>query len=163
MMTRANIETFIIFQYSTGIGHLARCSAIAKALSSISHVTMFSGGKPIEGYLAPSGVDFVQLPAVRWDLVAGAFPVPVDPGYTMAEIERMRSELLVDSYLRIKPRIVIVEYFPFEPRRFGKTLSGLFDAINNEQERPIVICSIRAYPMLWNPDVDSASDSPDAC
>jgi Predicted glycosyl transferase len=156
MMTRANIETFIIFQYSTGIGHLARCSAIAKALSSISHVTMFSGGKPIEGYLAPSGVDFVQLPAVRWDLVAGAFPVPVDPGYTMAEIERMRSELLVDSYLRIKPRIVIVEYFPFEPRRFGKTLSGLFDAINNEQERPIVICSIRAYPMLWNPDVDSA-------
>ena len=72
--------------------------------------------------------------------------MPVDPGYTMAEIEQMRSELLVESYLRIKPRIVIVEYFPFAPNRFGKTLNKLFDTINKEQKRPIVICSIRTYP-----------------
>jgi predicted glycosyltransferase len=156
-MTRVNIETFIIFQSLLGVGHLARCSTIAEALSSISHVTMFSGGKPIEGYLPPSGVDFVQLPAVCWDSAVDALPVPVDPGYTMAEIEHMRSELLVDSYLRIKPRIVIVEYFPFSPKRFGETLNELFDAINNEQERPIVICSIRAYPKQpWDTDADVA-------
>jgi predicted glycosyltransferase len=156
MMTRANIEAFIIFQYSNGVGHLVRCSTIAKAFSSISHVTMFSGGKPIEGYSAPSGVDFVQLPAIRWDFATGALPVPVDPGHTMGEIEHMRSDVLVDSYLRIKPRIVIVEYFPFAPRRFGKTtLNKLFDAINKEQERPIVICSIRTYPRLWDADVEA--------
>ena len=156
-MTKANIETFIIFQSLAGIGHLARCSAIAQALSSISNVTMFSGGKPVESYSAPSGVDFVQLPAVRRDR-PGEVPVPVDPAYTMAEIERMRSELLVDSYLRIRPRIVIVEYFPFSARRFGKTLNELFKAINNEQQRPIVICSIRAYPKQpWDADADAAS------
>jgi predicted glycosyltransferase len=157
MLTRANIETFIIFQYLTGSGHLTRCSAIAKALSSISHVTMFSGGKPIEGYSAPSGVDFVQLPAIHFGTPAYAFPVPVDPGYTMAEIEHMTSELVVDSYLRIKPRIVIVEYFPFSARRFGKTLNELFEAINKEQQRPIVICSIRTYPRPpWDTDIDPA-------
>ena len=59
------------FPILIGVGHLARCSTIAKALSSISHVTMFSGGKPIEGYSAPSGVDFVQLPAIRRDRAAG--------------------------------------------------------------------------------------------
>jgi predicted glycosyltransferase len=154
MMTRANIETFIIFQYSTGIGHLARCSAIAKALSSFSHVTMFSGGKPIEGYLPPTGVDFVQLPAVRWDSAVDALPVPVNPGYTTVGIERMRSELLVDSYLRIKPRIVIFEHFPFSAIRFGKTLNELIGTINKEQERPIVICSIRSYPRMR--DIDAA-------
>ena len=155
-MTRANIETFIIFQSLVGVGHLARCSTIAKALSSISHVTMFSGGKPIEGYSAPSGVDFVQLPAIRRGRLC-KLPVPVDPEYTMAEIEHMRSELLVDSYLRIKPRIIIVEYFPFSPKRFGKTLNELFDAINKEQERPIVICSTRAYPKQpWDTDDDAA-------
>ena len=154
MTTRA--ETFIIFQYSVGVGHLARCSTIAKALSSISHVTMFSGGKPIEGYSAPLGVDFVQLPAIRWDLAPDWFPVPADPGYTMAEIERMRSKLLVESYLRTKPGIVIVEYFPFEPRRFGETLNELFDAINKEEKRPIVVCSIRTYPRVWATEDDPA-------
>ena len=67
LMTRANIESFIITQSLVGIGHLARSSVIAEAFSSISHVTMFSGGRPIEGYSAPPGVDFVQLPAVRRD------------------------------------------------------------------------------------------------
>ena len=154
MTTRA--ETFIIFQYSTGIGHLARCSTIARALSSISHVTMLSGGKPIDGYSAPSGVDFVQLPAIRWDLAPNWSPVPADPADTMAETERIRSELLVESYLRIKPGIVIVEYFPFEPRRFGETLNELFDTINKEEKRPIVICSIRTYPRVAATDVDPA-------
>src|SRR6266540_7300412 len=154
-MTSANIETFIIFQSLTGVGHLARCSAIARALSSISHVTMFSGGRSIKGYLAPSGVDFVQLPATRWDLATDTSPVPVDPGYTMTEIEHMRSELLVENYLRIRPRIVIFEQFPFTPKRFDKgTPNRLFDAINREKERPIVICSIRICPRWRDADAD---------
>jgi predicted glycosyltransferase len=77
----------------------------------------------------------------------------------MDEIERMTSELLVDSYLRTRPRIVIVEFFPFSPRRFGTSLNGLFNAMNKEQERPISVCSIRAYPRsprLRATDADSA-------
>jgi predicted glycosyltransferase len=158
-MSGANIETFVIFQYSNGIGHLARCSTIAKALSSISHVTMFSGGKPIKDYSPPSGVDFVQLPAIRWGTAANAAAMPVDPGFTMPEVECMRSELLVDSYLRIKPKIILIEYFHFAPKRFGNTLDALFDAIKQEQEKPIVICSARTYPMRpWdaNADADAA-------
>jgi predicted glycosyltransferase len=154
-MTRANIQTFVIFQSLVGVGHLARSSTIAKALSSISHVTLFSGGRRIENYLAPSSVDFVQLPAIRWDR-ADAAPTPVDPRYTMAEIERIRSELLVDSYLRIRPRVVIFEYFPFSAKRWGDSLNGLFDAINKDQERPIVICSIRTYPLWQKTDTDPA-------
>jgi predicted glycosyltransferase len=120
---------------------------------------MFSGGKPIKGYSPPSGVDFVQLPAIRWGTAADAASVPVDPGYTMPEVERMRSELLVDSYLRIKPKIIIIEYFHFAPKRFGNTLNALFDAIKQEREKPIVICSARTYPMRpWdaNADADAA-------
>jgi predicted glycosyltransferase len=155
-MTRANIETFIIFQAFVGIGHLARSSAIAKAFSSISHVTMFSGGKPIEGYSPPSGIDFVQMPAVRRDK-PGETPVPVDPRFTTAEVEHMQSELLVDAYLRIRPRIVIVEHSPFSPKRFGKTLNKLLEAINKEQKRPIVICSIRTCPWeVVDTDADAA-------
>lgn len=141
------IDAFVIFQYSNGVGHLARCSSIAQAISAIAHVTMFSGGKPVEGYMPPSGVDFVQLPAIRWGTTADAPAVPVDPNYTMAETESIRSKLLVESYHRIKPKIIVIEYFHFAPRRFGRTLDELFDALDQEQHRPIVICSTRTYPM----------------
>jgi predicted glycosyltransferase len=154
-MAKAKTETFIVFQSLAGVGHLARSSLIAKALSSISHVTMFSGGRAVEGYLAPSDVDFVQLPAIRWDR-ADAAPKPADPQYTMAEIERIRSKLLVDSYLRIRPRVVIFEQFPFAARRWGATLDELFETINKDQERPIVICSIRTYPRWHRADADPA-------
>jgi predicted glycosyltransferase len=116
---------------------------------------MFSGGKPIEGYSAPLGIDFIQLPAIRRD-GSSKLLVPVDPGHTMVEIEHMRSKLLVERYLRIKPRIVILEYFPFSPSRFGNTLNELLKAINKERERPIVICSVRTYPKQpWDSDADA--------
>jgi predicted glycosyltransferase len=145
MAPRANTETFLIFQYSNGVGILNRCSILAEALSTISHVNMFSGGKPINGYSASSNINFVQLPAMRWDRTSDS-SMPVDLTYSITEIERMRSELLVESYFRIRPRVVIIEYFPFAPRRFGKTLNELFNVINQEQARPIVVCSIRTYP-----------------
>jgi hypothetical protein len=67
----------------------------------------------------------------------------------------MRSDLLVDSYRRIKPSILIIEYFPFAPRRFGKTtLNEPFNAIEKEQQRPIVVCSLRASPIVL-PDIDA--------
>src|SRR5262249_2552587 len=77
------------------------------------------------------------------------------PGYSITELARTRSEILVQNYLRIRPRIVIIEYFPFAPKRFGNALDTLFDAINQERNRPIVICSIRTYPRLWDADVDA--------
>ena len=156
-MSRANTEAFIIFQYSNGIGHLSRCSTIAKAFSAISHVTMFSGGRRVNGYSPPAGVDFIQLPAIHWNGTVDALPVPVDPSYTLTETEQMRSELLVESFVRIKPRIVIVDFYPFSPKRtWRKTLDRLFGAIGEAQSRPIVICSIRTYPRLWDTDIDPA-------
>lgn len=153
-MTGANFETFIIVQYSVGIGHLTRCMALAKAFASISHVTLFSGGKAIEHYSPPSGFDFVQLPPL-YRPAAGALPAPVDDQYTLEEAETLRSKLLVDAYQRLKPRIVITEYFPFAPRRFGRnTLDELFAAINREKKRPLVICSIRALPYEEVRDLD---------
>jgi predicted glycosyltransferase len=151
----ATIESFVIFQHSNGVGHLTRCTTLASALTTVSRVTMFSGGLPVAEYAPPPDIEFVQMPATRWDMAANAQPVPVDPRYTMAETDRMRSGLLVESYARIRPRVVIIDYFPFSPQRLGTTLDALLDAINKERNRPVVICSLRAYPLakLWDADV----------
>jgi predicted glycosyltransferase len=158
LLLEAAIETFIIFQHSNGVGHLTRCTTLASALGAVSHVTLFSGGLPVAEYVPPPDIDFVQLPATRWDMTANASPVPVDPRYTMAETDRMRSKLLVESYARIKPQVVIIDYFPFSPQRLGNTLDGLLGAINKERNRPIVVCSLRAYPLakLWDDAIDAA-------
>jgi predicted glycosyltransferase len=153
-MPLSNLETFIIVQHSIGIGHLTRCFALARALSSISHVTLFDGGKPAESHSPPPGVDFVQMP-VLYRPRAGEFPAPVDTRYTLAETEQMRGKLLVDAYRRLKPRIIITEYFPFAPRRFGATtLNELFRVISEEPPAPLVICSIRTVPREEAPDID---------
>jgi predicted glycosyltransferase len=102
MMTGTNIEAFVIFKQASGAGHLARCSTIATALRSISHVTMFYGGKPIKDYAAPPGVDFVQLPAVRWDL-ADVFPVPVDPDTRWLKLNRLGVNCLLIVFFESNP------------------------------------------------------------
>ncbi len=152
-MTHTDPETFIIFQHAWGTGHLTRASALASAFSSVSHVTMFAGGRPIKGYSAPSGVDFVQLPPIGRS-IADELPVPFESEYSLAEIERMRSDILVAHYRRLRPRVVITEYFPFAPRRFGQTtLDALLHAIEKERHRPILVCSLRANPIVL-PDID---------
>lgn len=150
------VDIFIIFQYSNGIGHLARCSTIARQLSTNSRVTLLSGGRPVENFARPSGFDFVQLPAVRWGRVVNSDTVPIDSRYTAAEVHSIRSNLIVDAYRQKKPKVVIVEYFPFAPQRFGPTLDRLFEEIREERNKPVVICSTRVYPKLWDSDIDPA-------
>jgi predicted glycosyltransferase len=158
-MSKPSLRTFVILQYSVGIGHLTRASALARAFTSISDVTLFSGGKPIEDYSPPQGFDFVQLPPL-YRPKAGQLPVPVDGRYTLAEAENLRSQMLVDSYRRLKPQILVTEYFPFAPRRFGIcSLSELFTVISQERTKPLVICSIRTLPQEETPDIDDDAAS----
>lgn len=149
------MNAFIIFQYANGLGHLTRCSALAAALRSIASVTMFSGGRPVEGYRPPPGVDFVQLPAIWWSRGADARPLPVDPQHDASRIEALRSDMLLQAWRRLQPRVVIIEYYPFAPRRFGAALDGLFAAIAAAEVKPLVVCSIRAFPRLHFLDADT--------
>lgn len=130
-----------------------RCSAIAQAFSGLSHVTMFSGARKIAGYSAPRGVDFVQLPALELGESGQLLPAPDTSELTIAEIERAQSKILVENYRRTKPNVVIIEFFPFSPHRFGTVLDALFETMRHDKQRPIVICSIRTYPhQPWDMD-----------
>lgn len=142
------MHAFIVLQYSNGIGHLARCSAIAAALSERSRVTLFSGGRPVDGYAPPPSVGLVQLPPMRWERSEGAGAVPVDPAVATEDAHRGRGMILVDAFLRERPEIIIIEYYPFVPARFGQTLTPLLEAASSVRPKPLVVCSLRTYPRL---------------
>lgn len=148
------MNLFIIFQYSNGVGHLTRCSALAAAFSTVAKVTLFSGGPPVAHASPPVGVDFVQLPATRWRREAGARPQPVDPALDAHGIDALRGQILMEHQARLRPAVVIVEYYPFAPGRFGATLDGFLQALKQQPARPLMVCSIRAYPRLALLDAD---------
>ncbi len=110
---------------------------------------MFSGGRSVDFRFDPA-VRFVQLPAMSWDPVPGAVLKPVDPGWSSEECLSERSRILVDEYRKIQPDIVLTEYFPFSPGRFGSTLDALLDEIRNSSPRPLLFASIRSFPQLTN-------------
>lgn len=142
------MNLFIIFQYSNGIGHLTRCSALAAAFSEVASVTLFSGGPPVTHAAPPDGVRFVQLPPTRWRRVAGSHAQPLDPAFDADAVDAERGRILLDDLARLQPAVVIIEYYPFAPGRFGATLDGLLQAVKQLPTRPLLVCSIRAYPRL---------------
>ena len=148
MATAASMNLFIIFQYSNGVGHITRCSALASAFSEIASVTMFSGGVPVPYPRPPKEVDFVQLPPIRWSKGAGSVAQPLDPAFDAETIHIERGRILLDYQTRLRPGVVIVEYYPFAPGRFGTTLDAWLQALKQLPDRPLLVCSIRAYPRL---------------
>lgn len=147
----------IVVQFHNGIGHLARISAIARELGKFADVTIFSGGRPIDFPLCES-VRFVQLPAMRWNPEVGASLIPVDPNLSAEECLRERGRILAESYRNSLPDVVITEFFPFTPGFYGTTLNELMSEINRSNPRPLLLCSIRAFPRVTYLDSDVSPD-----
>ncbi len=151
------MKVSIVVQFHNGIGHLARVSAIAKELARFSDVTIFSGGRPVDFRLGDS-IRFVQLPAMRWNPEVGANLLPVDPDLSADECISERSRILVEAYTNDRPDVVITEFFPFTPGFYGSTLDALIEAINCSTPRPLLLCSIRAFPRVTYLDSDVSPD-----
>jgi predicted glycosyltransferase len=137
----------IIVQFHNGIGHLARVSAIASELAKFADVTVFSGGRPVAFPLGKS-VRLVQLPVLHWAAYSNAGLLPDDPLLTLEECQTERSKILVESFRHDAPNIIITEFFPFTPDFYGTTLDGLLSEIRRTRPRPLLFCSIRAFPRV---------------
>ena len=151
------MKVSIVVQFHNGIGHLARISAIARALTRFAEVTIFSGGRPVEFQLAEK-LKFVQLPAVHWNAEEGGCLRPVNPGMSLDECLSERSRILIEAYRNSPPDIVITEFFPFSPELYGATLDGLLDEIRQSNPRPLLFCSIRAFPRFTKLDADAPAE-----
>jgi len=94
-----------------GAGHLRRALALAGELAENFAVTMLVSEKMPPGLSTPDDVDLVELP-----------PLDIDPeqrvlGVNKTQLLRSRiierRDVILNRYSKIKPRVVIVEKFPF--------------------------------------------------
>ena len=147
------LDVLIVVTHLLGAGHLVRASAIGRALARRGHrVTLVSGGTPT-ALADAEGLDLVQLPPVR--SAVGDFTTLLDehgrPISPAAMEERRR--LLVSTFHRTRPQVVVTELFPFGRRVLAAEFQSLLDAVSASDPRPILLASVR--------DILAAPSKPD--
>jgi predicted glycosyltransferase len=129
-------------QHSLGMGHLVRSLALAGALAGRFRVVLLNGGQLPRRLAVPAGVEVVNLPPLGLD--SGGRLVSRDGRRTAERAKRLRRALIIEAYRRTRPRVVLVELFPFGRKKFADELLPLLEEARAELTgRPLVVCSLR--------------------
>ncbi|MFQ6016976.1 MAG: glycosyltransferase family protein [Kiloniellaceae bacterium] len=138
---RADVLFYV--QHLLGIGHQKRAATLARALRRAGFTVVFvSGGFEVPG-LDVGGARFVQLPPVRavdryFKVLVDAHGRPIDEAFKLARRARLL-QLFRDS----RPRILLIEMFPFGRRQMRFELLPLLEAARTTRPRPLVVSSVR--------------------
>jgi predicted glycosyltransferase len=135
-------ESLLLYcQHSLGMGHLVRSFALARELAKRYDVAFVNGGRLPPGVVPPSGLRIVQLPPLGMD-EDGAL-VSLDGSLTVEESFGRRSDILLSTLERERPRVLVIELFPFGRKKFARELTPLLDAARRASPAPLVLCSLR--------------------
>jgi predicted glycosyltransferase len=127
-------------QHILGIGHLIRSMEIVRGLLEEFEVCLINGGRVIDGFQIPLGVEMVNLPAIATDSEFRELRT-VDPNQDLETVLDTRRELLLEILADFQPDILIVELFPFGRRRFSSELIPFLDQAQANGVK--VVCSLR--------------------
>ena len=127
-------------QHSVGMGHLMRSLALTRSLSTRFDVTFVSGGA-VPRIAATGGLRLVPLPPVGLD--ERGRMVSRDGRRTLERALDARRRLLIDTYRAVRPRVVVVELFPFGRRKFSSEIEPILELARGGSPRPLVCCSLR--------------------
>ena len=113
-------------QHILGMGHLIRSVEIVRGLIPDFQICFINGGQIIPEFEFPTEIEVINIPAVKTDSEFNELR-PVDDSLTMAEVETVRTKMLLDTCDRFQPDILIIELFPFGRRRFSFELIPLLE------------------------------------
>jgi predicted glycosyltransferase len=137
------MKALIYVQHLLGIGHLARVSRIAKALSEDRiDVTLVSGGVPVAGFPG-RGVRLAQLPPIRSRDTAFSELVDSAGNALTDDFKADRRNLLLDTFATAAPDVLIIEAFPFGRRQMRFELIPLLEAAKPRQPPILIASSVR--------------------
>lgn len=133
-------------QHVLGMGHLMRSRALVEGLVDRFHVCFLNGGELIPGFTFPSSVEVINLPPLKAD--AAFTGIHSAAGQSLEEIKAARTALILESYARLQPEILVVELFPFGRKKFAFELMPLLAQIRRQRVMGAgvatkVVCSLR--------------------
>lgn len=140
-------------QHLLGIGHLKRASLIARAMAEAGmDVSVVLGGRDITG-IDFSGCARILLPAAH--AADETFKTLLDEAGKPIHDEWRdnRAARLVFEYEALRPRVLMLELFPFGRRMFSFELLPLLTAARAEPEPPCIVSSVRDI-LVRKPDAE---------
>lgn len=149
-MNRSKPVLLFYCQHSVGMGHLTRSFALAQALAPHFRVVFLNGGPFPPGLSAPAGVEIIDLPPLG--MVDGHNLVSRDTQFGVEEAQRLRRDLVRNTYEQLQPRVIIIELFPFGRKKFAFELLPLLKAARRAPTRPLVMSSVRDILVNARPD-----------
>ena len=146
-------------QHLLGIGHLVRASRIASAMADAGqHVTMVTGGMPVEGFPGHR-IDTIQLSPVRSK--DSSFSGLIDESGRKVDEAGLasRRDALLKAFKAIEPECLVIEAFPFARRQMRFELLPLLENVARlpAARRPLVASSIRDILQPKSPERDQAT------
>ena len=106
-------------QHTLGLGHLIRSLTLARSFAECFDVVLLAGG---------------ELPA-HLDLQSGLDVVP------LGELGAERATLVMETFRRVRPDVVVVELFPFGRKKLTPELVSMLEEASVCGAR--VVCSVR--------------------
>ena len=130
-------------QHLLGIGHLKRATTLARAMTDAGlQVTVVSGGEYVP-VIDDSGMEFVQLPAIRAEDRTFKTLVNMEGAQLSDALKEKRRKKLLNLFNEICPEILLIELFPFGRRQLEFEVLPLLDTANGADLRPIIVSSVR--------------------
>ncbi len=127
-------------QHILGIGHLIRSMEIVRGLLADFEICFVNGGRVVEDFPIPAGVEVVNLPAIATDTEFQALRA-IDPDQDLEAVFAARTSMLLDLVDRIQPDLLVIELFPFGRRRFSTELIPCIEVAKARGAK--VVCSLR--------------------
>ena len=124
-----------------GIGHFIRSRELLFALRDFE-VCFLYGGEAVPGFDWPAWVEVVYLPALRSDAAFEKLYV-VESEATLEEVKAQRKALLLATYDRFAPDILLIELFPFGRGKFKFELLPLLAHARATNPSVKIACSLR--------------------
>jgi predicted glycosyltransferase len=129
-------------QHSLGMGHLVRSLALAAGLAGRFRVAFLNGGPLPRGIQCPAGVELIALPPLGMGDDGGL--VSRDRRRSLDRARGLRQAMILEAFTAVRPRVVLVELFPFGRKKFASELLPLLEAARKPGPgRALVLCSLR--------------------
>lgn len=135
------MDTLLLYtHHSVGIGHLMRSLSIARALARHFRIVVVCGGRIPDFDCQPPGVEMVSLPYLIISQ-QGSWIAP--DGDTAQRMLAERQRILLETFERVRPAVVVIEFFPFGRMQYASELLALLEKARWSADRPLIISSIR--------------------
>ncbi len=130
-------------QHLLVIGHVMRAAAIVREITRRGvPVTLVSGGEPVP-VMDLGDAGFVQLPPAK--AMDKTFkPLYDEDARPIDDVWRERRKgRLLKVFHELRPRVLVIELFPFGRRQFRFELVPLLEAAKAARPRPHIVSSVR--------------------